>query len=449
MLLIITGLFSIPVFAEPAADGTALADQTAVVDPNDPFPDIDSVLILDPRTGDVIFEKNADVTRYPASTTKILTALIALERCQLDEQVTISYNASHTEGSRIYLLEGEVVTIEQLLYALLVESANDAAIALAEHIGGSVEAFADIMNARAQELGMVNSHFVTPNGLHDDLHYVTPRDLSLVAMEAMKNETFRTMVTTYKYVMGPTNMQSETRYLYNSNKMLVGGPKEYEGIQGIKTGYTSVAQASLVAQAERNGMRVMAVIMHTDHYTLFDKMTNVLNYAYNNFAPVNIVPAGQVAKQAKIKKGSENKVPLQLNDAVNVIAKVVDGVADCNVSDYSYKVKTAALTAPVTAGDKGGTLTLYRKGEAISTYDLYVMEDVPLSGIQKFVKWWKESLPGFFKVVIVLVILVAAAYVTLMVLVKKRQKEQMKKRMELREKRRRISEEDDESSKSS
>lgn len=440
MLIVFTSIFSINAFAQPdstaAGSPTASADANGAVqaDPNDPFPDIDSVLILDPRTGDVLFEKNADVMRYPASTTKILTALLALENCKLDEQVTVSHVAASVEGSRIYLMEGEILTVEQMLYALLVHSANDAAIALAEHVSGDVQSFAVLMNERAQELGMVNSHFVTPNGLHDDNHYVTPRDLSLVAIEAMKNETFRTIVSTYKYEIPPTNLKPEARILYNSNQLLHPS-KYYEGIQGIKTGFTSIAQASLVAQAERNGMRIMAIIMHTDRWTLPDKMTAVLNYAYNNFAPVNIVPAGEVAKKAKIKKGSENKVALQLAEPVNITAPVQNGQAVYDSDAYSYKVKTSTLTAPVAAGAKGGTLTLYRDGQVISEYDLLVAKEVPLSAFNRFRLWYKEKVPGFFKVVIAVILIAVIAYASLIVLVKRKQKKQIKKRQELKAKR--------------
>ena len=439
VLLVITSIFSVNVFAQPdgqtAGASTATADPVVTqADPNDPFPHLDTILVLDPRTGDVLYEKNADVTRYPASTTKILTALLALENCQLDEQVTVSHAAASVEGSRIYLMEGEVLTVEQMLYALLVHSANDAAIALAEHVSGDVQSFAALMNQRAQELGMVNSHFVTPNGLHDDMHYVTARDLSLVAVEAMKNETFRTIVSTYKYEIPPTNLKAESRILYNSN-MLLHPSKYYEGIQGIKTGFTSIAQASLVAQAERNGMRIMAIVMHADRWSMPDNMTAVLNYAYNNFAPVTIVPAGVVSKQATVKKGSDKKVELQLNEAVNITSAVVNGQATADPDAYKYKVKTDTLIAPVSAGQKGGTLTLYKDGEVISEYDLYITKDVQLSAFNRFKVWYKEKVPGFFKAVIIIVVIMALAYIALMVLVKRKQKKQIKKRQELRAKR--------------
>ena len=191
-------------------------------------PDIigETAIVIDAKTGQVLYNKNMHDQRYPASTTKLITALLAIENLDLSKTVTIDAETPFTEGSRIYLLEGENVTVEQLLYALMLESANDAAVALGKEIAGTVPAFAEMMNRKAIELGAKNTNFVNPNGLHDDNHLSTAYDLAMIAKEAMKNEKIRELVTTYRYVIPATNKQ-ETRYLYNTNRLLYDEKPKY------------------------------------------------------------------------------------------------------------------------------------------------------------------------------------------------------------------------------
>lgn len=207
---------------------------------NEPVVYSPSAILIDSNSGKILYEKNSNNLMYPASTTKILTAIIALESCKLDEKVTSSYEAVSSIKSgytNAKIQVGEELTVEDLLYALLLKSANEAANILAEHIGGTIENFANIMNAKAIELGCTSTHFVTPNGIHDDNHYTTASDLAIIAKYCMKNDTFRHMVSTLEYTLPATDQYPSTdRILKNSNSLMIEGHAYYYPYTiGIKT----------------------------------------------------------------------------------------------------------------------------------------------------------------------------------------------------------------------
>ena len=216
-------------------------------------------LVMDMQSGQVLFGKDIDKVMYPASTTKILTAIIAIEEAKPDELVSISQRASVVEGSAIGLQVGEQIKMEYLLYALMMSSANDAAVAIAEHIAGSVEEFAVMMNQKAREVGAPNSNFVNPNGLPDPQHYTTARDLALIGRYAMQNQEFRHLVATSNHEIErnlPEEMQPQT-WLWNHNRLLY----QYAGALGVKTGYTVQAGQCLVGAASREGREMLSVVL--------------------------------------------------------------------------------------------------------------------------------------------------------------------------------------------
>lgn len=225
-----------------------------------PFVNGHGALVMEMKSGQVLWSKNSQERLYPASTTKILTALLVIEKAKMDDLVTVSGNAFGVEGSSIYLNEGEQETVEDMLYALMLVSANDVAVALAEHVSGSVEAFVKLMNERAQQLGAKNSHFVNPHGLHDPDHYTTPHDLALIARAAMANATFRQIVKTEERLM-PWPGQPWQRELYNHNRLL----SSYDGMMGVKNGFTDEAMQTFVGAAKRQNHEILSVIMKTDH----------------------------------------------------------------------------------------------------------------------------------------------------------------------------------------
>lgn len=232
------------------------------------------------ETGDIksIYEKDADEKAYPASTTKIMTALVVLETLEklhspIEQKVTVPDCAVGAEGSSIYLKKGERVSIEDLLYGMMLRSGNDAALALAHVIGGDVENFVAMMNARALELGCTNTHFVNPNGLFDENHYTTAKEMAIITAAAMKNETFREIAAADQYTAHRT--ESDYCYFYNKNKTV----HQYEGGNGVKIGYTQRSGRTLVASAEREGKTVICVVMNApdwfnDAYAVMDGCFN-------------------------------------------------------------------------------------------------------------------------------------------------------------------------------
>jgi D-alanyl-D-alanine carboxypeptidase len=247
----------------------------------------------------VLYEKNINEKLAPASTTKIMTAMLTLEKCKLDDKVVVGKAPPFEDGSKIYLFEGEEITVKDLLYAMMLESANDAALALAEHIGGSKEGFAALMNQKAKELGCYNTNFTTPNGLYEENHYTTAYDLSIIAREAMKNDKFREIVTTLSYQIKPTNKQPQVRYMNNLNKFLTNPKYKYEGTTGVKNGYTTKSKNTLVASAVRGDLSLLAVALK-DENNIYEDVAKLLDYGFDNFSSQKILSTTDIIKEIKI-----------------------------------------------------------------------------------------------------------------------------------------------------
>ena len=251
-----------------------------------------SVILMEMSTGTVLYEKNSDERNYPASITKIMTTLLALENSDLNEVVTFSDDAiNNTEGSGIYRDYGEQMTMEQCLYAVMLNSANECAYAVAEHVGGTVEHFVDMMNEKAAELGCTNTHFANPHGLFDENHYTTAHDMALIAKAAYQNETFRIITGTARYTIPPTNKHDEPTDLQNHNEMLYPFKTlkyRYEYCTGGKTGYTDIARSTLVTYAERDGRRLVCVSLRTNGRQIYTDTASLLDYGFNNFQNYSI-----------------------------------------------------------------------------------------------------------------------------------------------------------------
>lgn len=283
---------------------------TPLVHAETSIPNIDSLsaLLMDMHSGKILFEKNINEKRYPASLTKVMTAIIVLENCQLTDTATVSYNAvmSLSPGYITANLQiGEEFTIEQLLYVLLVGSANDVAIVLAEHTSGSIEAFAELMNQKAKDLGCTSTNFVNPNGVHNENHYSTASDLALIARYAMKNETFRKLVSTTSYTLPATNKYDrDDRLFTNTNALLIVNNNNrndnyyYKYATGIKTGFTTPAGNCLIASANKDDLELLIITLNAsqtdeglsqrylDAHKLFD-------YGYNSYILRKVINAGR------------------------------------------------------------------------------------------------------------------------------------------------------------
>ena len=233
----------------------------------------ETAILMDAASGEILYNKNADQKMYPASITKLMTILLALEKGELTDEITFSHDAIYSiepGSAHIAIQEGESLTLEQVLRAIILRSANEASNGVAEYVDGSIEAFTKHMTERAKELGCKNTNFLTANGLHDENHYTTAYDMALIAKELLSHEEYRKMMSETYYEIPPTEKQPETRYLHGQHQMLnENSLYYYEDAIGGKTGFTSEALNTLVTYAERDGMELIAVVMKcngADHY---------------------------------------------------------------------------------------------------------------------------------------------------------------------------------------
>lgn len=348
--------------AEAASGGTAAARQRQdAAGDGEPVPDrpppqdARAAILVDAATGQVLYERNADATMPMASTTKIMTALLAIERGDLRQVITTSERAFGVEGSSLYLALGEQRTLEELLYGLMLQSGNDAAVAIAEGLAGSVETFVDWMNRRAQELGLEHTRFADPHGLASRDHYTSARDLATLARVAMANPTFRRIVGTREYRMPWPEKQSE-RVLYNHNRFLW----RYEGATGVKNGYTSAARGALVASAQRDGVELIGVLLGAHPTGMYRDMAALMDWGFARFAPVELVRAGETVGEVAVTGGRQDRVAVVAAYGLRWLVP-----RDEPAPPVRRTVEPeGALPAPVARGARAGTLVI-RVGDQV------------------------------------------------------------------------------------
>ena len=258
--------------------------------PEGPQIGAEAAIVMDASTGTILYAKNIHEELYPASTTKIMTCLLAVENASLSDKITFSNEAVFSvprDGSSIGMDVGESITLEQALFGIMVGSANEVANAVAEHVSGSIDAFVDLMNQRAKELGCTNTHFNNTNGLQDDSHYTSAYDLALIARAFFDNELLCKVGNTPRYHFTETSTQPDDFYLNNKHKLITGEVK-YDGIVGGKTGYTDQARETLVTCAERDGVKLICVILKEESPSQFTDTVTLFNYGFNNFSSVNV-----------------------------------------------------------------------------------------------------------------------------------------------------------------
>lgn len=327
----------------------------------------ETAVVMEAETGAILYEKNPDQKMLLASTTKILTALVVLEKCALDEEVEIRREYTAVEGSSIYLKPGETVTVENLLYGLILESGNDAAVALACHTAGSTEAFAELMNEKAAELGAVNSGFQNPHGLDAEGHFSTARDLALILAAAMENEAFSKISGTKSITFGD-------RYYANHNKLLW----QCDGVIGGKTGYTKSAGRTLATCAERDGMRLICVTMNdkndwADHAALYD-------WAYGAYTLVNVCAEREIWGEVPVISGIYGSAEVVTEEAFScLIEKGKELDVHVELPRFVY--------AGVSGGSTAGAITISLDGRPIKTVRLLYADAIPLDESNKLEKW--------------------------------------------------------------
>jgi len=328
------------------------------------IPAAKAACLVELHSGRVLYEHNADAPLPMASTTKVMTALLALEQARLSEPVTCSDTAFGVPGTSIYLGIGETLTMEEMLQGLMLASGNDAATAIAEHIGGTVEGFADLMNARALALGAANTHFANPHGLPGGNHYTSARDLARIACEAMRLPDFRRIVSTQRASI-PWAGRDYSRQLRNKNRLL----GEYPGATGIKTGYTRAAGRCLVFGAQRDGLEIVGVVLGCPGW--FDVAEELMDAAFAAFRQVTLLNAGESVRFVPVSDG--------LFDGVDAVLRAPLSAPLRQDESPALQVDLpAGLAAPVRAGEPIGTIRLVSGGRVLDEGPLYPAREVPI-----------------------------------------------------------------------
>ena len=409
-----------------SADSTDTTDKTVVTtadnDPtvtaaaaNAPALDATAALLVSPESDMVLYEKNADEKRYPASTTKIMTALLTLENVS-DLSVVVTAEASDFENvtadsSNAGIKLGEQVTVKDLLYALMLPSANEAAYMLARHVGGSWEQFVDMMNERAAELGCTGTHFCNPCGLHEDDHYTTAHDLYRIAKQAMKDATFRDIVSTVQHRMAKTNLHEE-RIILTTNQLIFSSfqPWSYANCLGIKTGHTSQAGNCFVGYAEYGDAKLFSVVLgcsssSKEYPTIaasFTDTKSLCQWGFKNFTSKTLARQGEEVTYTKVKLSTDTNqvILIAKNDLVSLLPKELD-VKDLELqSDIPEEV-----AAPIKAGDTIGSVTYTYDGHDYGTVELVALNDISRSTVL----FYADKLSSFFQSIVFKVLLLAAA----------------------------------------
>ncbi len=317
--------------------------------------------VIDAATGRVIYDKNMQKQHTMASTTKIMTALVALENSSLDKVVTVSKKAAGEEGTSLYLKAGQKVTMEDLLYGLMLQSGNDAAIAIAEGVSGSVEEFAILMTERAKAIGAVNSSFKNPNGLDEEGHFTTAYDLALMTKEAMNNPKFCEIVSTKS-----KTILEGTQTVSNHNKML----RMYEGCIGVKTGFTKKSGRCLVTAAEKDGVRIIAVTLNAPND--WNDHTAMLDYGFETTERFPVILKGMTVNSVAVANGTAQSLDLLAADdfyiSENKNEKLKNITVKCDIP--------SEISAPVKKGDIIGKMTILYKDAPQKTIDLVAPSDV-------------------------------------------------------------------------
>lgn len=323
--------------------------------------------VMEMETGRVLFEKNMHERLPMASTTKVMTALLALEHGDLSAQVTCSANAFGVPGTSIYLQQGETLTLEQMLKGLMLASGNDAAVAIAEHIGGSVSRFVQMMNERARQIGAVNTHFANPHGLPDDTHYTTAYDLALIAREAMRSDAFRSLVSAERAAI-PWQGRTYDRQLKNKNRLL----SDYAGATGVKTGYTSRAGRCLVFGARRDRMELVGAVLNC--YAWFDEAARLMDGCFETYTMARLLAPAMSAGRIAVTDGMESSVGLCVMEELSI--PLESGEAAQIVLDIP-----GSVSAPVYPGRHIGTAALVLDGKVYGTCEVVASGYVGGKGI--------------------------------------------------------------------
>ncbi len=349
-------------------------------------PNAKSSILIETSTGKVLYENNSSERRAPASMTKVMTLLLIMEKLEngsikFTDQVPISENASKMGGSQVFLEAGSEMSVEQLVKAISIASGNDAAVAMAEFIGGSVEKFVEMMNNKARELGMNNTNYENVHGLDSENHYTSAADMAIVARELVKYKKILEFSSTYEeYLKKP---DGSSTWMVNTNKLI----RYYSGLDGLKTGFTETAGYCLTATASKNNMRLISVVMGEESSEVRNKETvELLNYGFSNYKTKNILKKTSKFDKIKIYNGKKDTINISLKD------DVTDLIGKDDNNNYKYEIKIDKIEAPIKKGQKVGILILKSNEKKISEFDIVSLESVKKAN---YIDYYKKNLKNF------------------------------------------------------
>lgn len=350
-----------------------------------------SSILIEYNTGTILSEENKDLELPMASMTKMMTLLITMEyiedgKIKLNDMVTISKKASGMGGSQAYLEEGSKMSLDQLLKALCIASANDAAVAIAEYIGGSVEKFVEMMNDKVMELDLKHTSFKNVHGLDEEGHYSSAHDMAFIAKELISHPLILEYSSIYEdYVKHPNGVNT---WIVNTNKLI----NYYEGLDGLKTGYTSNSGYCITATAKRGNMRLISVVMGEENNKIRNEDTiSLLNYGFSNYKLINVIGNESRLGSINVLFGDKESVKLKLMDSA------LDLIGNTEKNNYSYSVNLNKVKAPVKVGDIVGSVDIYSNDIKINTIDLTVNEDIKKANIFKlYLRNLRALLKGSF-----------------------------------------------------
>jgi len=355
----------ISVFADDVDEGNCYVDIHPIVKQTSKIvqPNLNALaaVVMDMNSERVLYEKNARIRKPMASTTKIMTAIVAIENADLEEIVTVSKRAAEVSGSEIHLKIGEKLKLRDLLYGLMLKSGNDASIAIAEHVGGTVEDFCEMMNRKALSIGAENTHFTSPHGLDKSEHYTTAFELARITAYALKNPIFNEIVSTKEASI-------PNRILFNTNELL----GVYPGVDGVKTGYTGQAGRCLVTSATRNQMRMITVVLGSPTRTArAQSSTNLLNYAFSNYNLSFLALKGESIENINVEKGINRSLTVAVKDEVKLPLREDERKLLERKVDLPKEVM-----APVKKGQELGSVKWVLNGQELGRSSLIASEDI-------------------------------------------------------------------------
>ena len=353
-------------------------------------PNAKSAIMIEASTGEILFQKNANEKLAPASMTKMMSMLLIMEEIEkgnlkYDEEITASENASSMGGSQIFLQAGEKMTVTEMLKGIAIASGNDATVAMAERIAGSEEAFVKKMNSRAKELGLKNTNFVTSTGLDADNHYSSAYDMALIAKELVKHEKILEFTGTYEEYLRKNS--KNPFWLVNTNKLV----RFYQGVDGLKTGFTNIAGYCLTATAKKDNMRLITVVMNEpDSAKRSSDTSKMLDYGFNVYMVKNIIDENTTLSKVKVELGEKLTTDIVSKETITILSKKSD-----KERNITYETQIDKIVAPIKKGDIVGKINILEDGKVISTIDATIKENIDKANIFTiFLRNLKEIIKG-------------------------------------------------------